>query len=102
MEKKRQTVYTLHSSYKDGESESLGVFDSQRAMVAALGRIVFNDHAGLRDAPPDKIAEKVALAVFDFASICDLDSDAEECRDGDTVYGCSEDEVQTLGEDGHA
>lgn len=40
----------------------------------------------------------MALAVFDFVSLCGFESDEEECRDGDTVFGCNEDEVQSLEE----
>lgn len=96
--KKNKKVYTLHSRYKDDDSESIGVYDSPRAMMAGLAADIYDDHAALRDAKPKEIAEIVALAVFDLVSICEFKSDREECRDGDTVFGCSEDEVQSLDE----
>lgn len=104
MKRKKNKVYTLHSSYKDGDSTSLGVFDSPRALVAGLAASIYEDHAAVRDAKSKEIAKIVALAVFDFVSLCGFESDREECRDGDTVFGCCEDEVQSLdeGDEGHA
>ena len=99
MKGKKNKVYTLRSRYKDDcVSESIGVYDSPRAVVAGLAADIYKDHAALRDAKPEEIAKIVALAVFDFVSLCEFKSDREECRDGDTVFGCSEDEVQSLDE----
>ena len=96
MKKKKDKVYTLHSCYKDGDSETIGVYDSPRAMVAGLATVIYRDHAAARDAKPEEIAKIVALAVFDFVSLCGYKSDRVECLDGGTVFGCSEDEVQSL------
>lgn len=96
--KKNKKVYTLRSRYQDDDSESIGVYDSPRSMVAGLAATIYDNHATLRDAKPEEIAKIVALAVFDFVSLCGFESDEEECRDGDTVFGCSEDEVQSLEE----
>lgn len=98
MRTKKNKVYTLHSRYKDYDSERIGVYDSPRAMVAGLATDIYEDHAALRDAKPEEIAKIVALAVFDLVSLCGFKSDEEECRDGNTVFGCSEDEVQSLDE----
>lgn len=100
MKEKKNKVYTLHSSYKDIDSTNLGVFDSPRALVAGLATSIYEDHATARDAKPKEIAKIVALAVFDFVSLCGFKSDRDECRDGDTVFGCYEDVVQSLDEGG--
>lgn len=104
MKGKKNKVYTLHSCYKDGDSTSLGVYDSPRAMVAGLAAAVYEDHAADKDADPKEIAKIVALVVFDFVALCGFKSDREGCQDGDTVFGCCEDEVQFLDEggEGHA
>ena len=94
MKKKKIKVYTLHSSYKDGESESLGVFDSPRAMVAGLAEAVFDAHSSDRD--KRAVAKAAALAVYDLVSISDFESETDECRDGNTVYGWEAEEVQSL------
>ena len=100
MKKKKNKVYTLHSCYKDGDDMNIGVYDSPRALVAGLAAFIYRDHATARDAKPEKIVKTVALAVFDFVSLCGFESDREECRDGDTVFGCYEDVVQSLDEGG--
>lgn len=104
MKEKKNKVYTLHSCYKDSDHESLGIYDSPRAMVAGLAAAIYEDHAAVRGAKPKEIAKIVALAVFDFVSLYGFKSDKEECQDGDTVFGCCEDEVQSLdeGDEGHA
>lgn len=98
MKKKKNKVYTLNSCYKDSDSTCLGVFDSPRAMLAGLAASIYDDHMAVRDAKPKEIAKIVALAVFDFVSLCGFKSDRDQCRDGDTVFGCCVDEVQSLDE----
>lgn len=95
--KKNKKVYTLRSRYQD-DSESIGVYDSPRAVVAGLAASIYEDHMAVRDAKPKEIAKIVALAVFDFVSLCRFKSDREECRDGNTVFGCCVDEIQSLDE----
>ena len=91
----KEEVWSLHSSYKDGEAESCGVFDSPRAMAVGLARIVNGDHE--KDSR-DEVVEAVALAVFDMFYSTDRDEPGlqDECRDGDTVYGYEIDDVQSL------
>ena len=91
-------VWSLHSSYKDGDREGCGVFDSPRAMAAGLARYVLGDHQ--KDSRDD-LAKAVALAVFDMFYSTNRDEPGlqDECRDGDTVYGYEIDNVQTLDEE---
>ena len=97
--KKKNKVYTLFSE-QDFDREDLGVYDSPRAMVAGLAAAIYEDHAAAKDADPKEIAKIVALAVFDFVALCGFESDRDECQDGDTVFRCCEDEVQSLDEGG--
>lgn len=94
----RKEVWSLHSSYKDGDPESCGVFDSPRAMAVGLARCVHADH---QEDNIDDIVDAVALAVFDMFYGMDPEDRfvSEECRDGRTVYGYEIDEVQSLGKE---
>lgn len=90
-------VYILRASWKDSEPENVGVFDSPRAMVAGLAAAVFDDHSSDKD--KRAVAKAVALAVYDLVSISDFESETDECRDGNTVYGWEAEEVQSLGKE---
>lgn len=87
-------VYILRASWKDSEPENVGVYDSPRAMVAGLAEAVFDAHSSDRD--KRAVAKAVALAVYDLVSISDFESETDECRDGNTVYGWEAEEVQSL------
>ena len=94
----RKEVWSLHSSYKDGEAEGCGVFDSPRAMAVGLARLVHGAH---QDDSRDDLVDAVALAVFDLFYRPENPRLSEpglqdECRDGDTVYGYEINEVQSL------
>ena len=94
----RQEVWSLRSTYKDGDPEICGVFDSPRAMAVGLARLVHGDH---QEDSRDELVDVIALAVFDmFYGMVPLPEDRsvpDECRDGYTVYGCEVNELQTLG-----
>ena len=88
-----QVVWILESSYKDGDTESCGVFDSPRAMAVGLSRCIVNDNADLNKSPYE-LAGLVAALVFDMFYTGEGKSD--ECRSGDTVYGCDVHHIQSL------
>lgn len=93
----RQEVWSLRSSYKDGDPEVCGVFDSPRAMAVGLARCVHVDH---QEDSRDDLVAAVALAVFDmFYGMVPVDMFvSDECRDGYTVYDCEVNVLQSLGE----
>jgi len=95
---KKKEVWSLHSSYKDGDSEGCGVFDSPRAMAVGLARCVHDDH---QEDSVDDLVGAVALAVFDMFYGMEPEDRyvSDECRDGYTVYGCEVDEVQSIGKE---
>ena len=88
-------VWSLRSSYKDEDTEICGVFDSPRAMAVGLARRVHGDH---QDDSRDELVDVIALAVFDLFYRMAPESKyvSDECRDGDTVYGCEVNEVQSI------
>ena len=92
----RKEVWSLHSSYKDGDREGCGVFDSPRAMAVGLARCVHGDH---QEDSRDDLVDVVALAVFDmFYGMTPVKGLVpDECRDGYSVYGYEVDEVQSIG-----
>lgn len=91
-------VYTLSSSYKDGDPENIGVYESPRAMAAGLAKCVYSDHKSEKD--KYKVVEKIALAVFDFTSMGEFESTEDSVCDENTVYGWEENEVEGLGDAG--
>ena len=88
-------VFTLHAAYKDNDPETLGVFRSGRA-AAALAISVLGDHP---DEPLEKVAKRIGKLVFDFTANNRFEPERDECRDGKTVYGCDENDVEDDGED---
>lgn len=94
----RKEIWSLRSSYKDGDPESCGVFDSPRAMAVGLARCVHGDHQ--KDSRDD-LVDIIALAVFDMFYGMDADDEfvSDECRDGNTDYSYEIDEVQSIGLD---
>lgn len=89
-------VWSLHSSYKDGDPEGCGVFDSPRAMAVGLARFVHGDH---QEDSVDDLVDVIALKVFDmfYRMVPEGRYVSDECRDGYTVYGYEVDEVQSIG-----
>ena len=77
-------VWLLSASYKDGDGETCGVFDTPRAMAVGLARYVVDAHPELQD-KPDELAALVASLVFGL--FYKGPGESEECRDGDTAYG---------------
>lgn len=94
----RKEVWSLRSSYKDGDPEGCGVFDSPRAMAVGLARCVHGDH---QEDSRDDLVDVIALAVFDMFYRMNPEEKyvSDECRDGKTVYGYEIDEVQSIQEE---
>lgn len=93
----RQEVWSLRSSYKDGDPEVCGVFDSPRAMAVGLARCVDADH---QEDSRDDLVAAVALAVFDmfYGMEAGDEYSQDECRDGYAVYDYEVNVLQSLGE----
>lgn len=91
-------VWSLRSSYKDGDEEGCGVFDSPRAMAVGLARCVHGAH---QEDSRDELVDVIALVVFDmFYRMKPEDRYvSDECRDGYTVFGYEVDEVQSIGKE---
>lgn len=94
---KGKKVYTLRSTYKDGDKESIGVYSTPRSMAVGLASAVFRD--AKNDGDLEAALKAVALAVFDMTALCEFGTHVDECRYGQTVYGCDEHEVESLEEE---
>lgn len=86
---KGKKIYILQSTYKDGDSNNIGLYDSPLAMVeglsTAVAAAVHNRVKG-----PMELAKAVGRAVYAFSVVgagLKPDADVEECRVGNTVYG---------------
>lgn len=92
---KGKNVYILQCSYKDGDTENIGLYDSPLAMVEGLATAVTAE-AGGRARRPMELAKVVARAVYAFSVVgggLKQFADVEECRVGDAVYGWDVDTV---------
>lgn len=97
----KEEVWSLRSSYKDGDPEGCGTFDSPRAMAVGLARCVHADH---QEYGSDELVDAVALAVFDMFYGMEADDEfvSDDCRDGHTVYSCEVDALRSLGKEAEA
>ena len=91
-----KTVYTLESTYKDNDPETLGAYTSPRALAVGLAHRVAVDH---QDDDVMSMAEAVGRAVFDLAAAGGFRPERDEVRDGRTVYGFSTLELEGDGEE---
>lgn len=86
---KGKNVYILQCSYKDGDTENIGFFDSPLAMVEGLATAVAAD-ANSRVKGPMELAKEIGRAVYAFSVVgagLKQFADVEECRVGNAVYG---------------
>lgn len=101
-------VYILSATYKDGDPENIGVYGSIRSMARGFAEHILYEAtreatfsaAKAEDRAKDEQAFNVEVAhkIADLlTALFDLDPDVEECRDGYTVYGWEEQEVQWTG-----
>ena len=94
---KGKKVYILQSTYKDGDSENIGLYDSPLAMVKGLATAVAAEVKG-RVKGPMELAKAVGRAVYAFSVIgagLKPYADVEDCRVGNTVYGWDVDTVRS-------
>lgn len=94
---KGKKIYILRSTYKDGDTENIGLYDSPLAMVEGLSTAVA---AAVNDLVkgPMELAKAVGRAVYVFSVVgtgLKPDADVEECRVGNTVYGWEADTVRS-------
>ena len=92
-----KTVYTLESTYKDNDSETLGAYTSPRALAVGLARRVAVDHQDDDDVM--SMAEAIGRAVFDLVAAGGFRPERDEIRDGRTVYRFSTLELEGDGEE---
>lgn len=94
---KGKKIYILQSTYKDGNPENIGLYDSPLAMVEGLATAVAAE-AKSRMKGPMELAKAVGRAVYAFSVVgagLKPDADVEECRVGNTVYGWEVDTVRS-------
>ena len=91
-----KTVYTLESTYKDNDPETLGAYTSPRALAVGLAYRGAVDH---RDDDAMSMAVAVGRAVFDLVAAGGFRPERDEIRDGRTVYGFSTLELEGDGEE---
>lgn len=93
---KGKKIYILQSTYKDGDPENIGLYDSPLAMVEGLATAVAAE-AKSRVKGPMELAKAVGRAVYALVVGTELepDADLEECRVGNTVYGWEVDTVRS-------
>lgn len=102
MEGTKKEVYTLTETYKDGDPEVIGAYDSKQAMVKGFAKHiaceVVQDELGLKNSESKeakklrKIAKKVAVVLADLIPsilyVEDWGRDEEGCcRYGKSVFG---------------
>lgn len=95
---KGKKVYILQSTYKDGDPENIGLYDSPLAMVEGLATAVAAEANSRRVKGPMALAKAVARAVYAFSVVgagLKQFADVEECRAGDAVYGWEVDTVRS-------
>lgn len=95
---KGKKVYILQSTYKDGDPENIGLYDSPLAMVEGLATAVAAEANSRRVKGPMELAKVVASAVYAFSVVgagLEPDADVEECRVGNDVYGWEVDTVRS-------
>ena len=92
-----KTVYTLTAAYKDNDPENLGVYGSPRALAVGIAKTVFKE--AKEDGGLEYAVKAAALAVYDLMTLSGFQSDRDECRYGQTVYGCESNEVEEEEED---
>ena len=94
---KGNKVYILRSTYKDGGPVNIGLYDSPLAMIEGLATTVAAEVKDRVNGPME-LAKAVGRAVYAFSVIgagLESDTDVEECRVGNTVYGWKTDTVMS-------
>ena len=97
-------VYLLHATYKDNDPETVGAYDSMEAMCLGFARSIAEDR--LAEMRPDSYGQMAENAVSEalrgvardvatlLPALLGHEWAADECRDGRTVYGLEEIDVE--------
>ena len=91
-------VFLLEETYKDGDPEVIGAYDSMRAMIKGLANRIADDCIADVFGVNGKVSDKALKAIKETAKSCasmipailHCDFADEECRRGRTVYGYSQ------------
>lgn len=91
-------VFLLEETYKDGDPEVIGAYDSMRAMIKGLANRIADDCIADVFGVKGKVSDKALKAIKETAKSCasmipailHCDFADEECRRGRTVYGYSQ------------
>lgn len=93
-----EKVFLLEETYKDGDPEVVGAYDSMRAMINGLASRIADDCIADVFGVNGKVSDKALKAIKETArscatmipSILHCDFADDECRRGNTVYGYSQ------------
>ena len=91
-------VFLLEETYKDGDLEVVGAYDSMRAMINGLASRIVDDCIADVFGVNGKVSDKALKAIKETArscatmipSILHCDFADDECRHGNAVYGYSQ------------
>lgn len=96
-------VYLLHATYKDNDPETIGAYDSMQAMCCGFAKAIAEDRIldcdsknhGAISPNPEGLVMMVARDVATLLpALLGHEWAADECRDGKTVYGLEEIDVE--------
>ena len=87
-------VFLLEETYKDGDPEVIGAYDSMRAMIKGLANRIADDCIADVFGVKGKVSDKALKAIKETARSCasmipailHCDFADDECRRGNTVY----------------
>lgn len=97
-------VYLLHETYKDNDQETIGAYDSMEALCLGFARVIAEDR--LTEMRPDSYGQMAENAVSEalrgvardvatlLPALLGHEWAGDECRDGRTVYGWEEIDVE--------
>lgn len=107
-EKEKKKVFILTESYKDGDQDICGVFDSLKAACSRFAEKIACEclvdmYPGLHQEIPPKIEEAAKSSARAVArllpTLLGVDIGDEECRDGKTVYALLEESLESSEDD---
>ena len=101
--KDKKEVYILQATYKDNDPETVGAYDSMRAMMRGFAKSitqdVLSDNIGVKF---DKVAMRLAVTLADLIPAFfdnDYPRDEDGCiRHGKTVYGYETMQLESVDE----
>jgi hypothetical protein len=105
MAKEKKKVYILTECYKDGDNEISAVFDSMPAACRGFADVIAGSclaemYPGLNTEIPKNTEEAARASERAVArllpTLIGADFGDDECRDGRTVYGLREEDVESI------